>query len=37
METKKQRQNEFDSEDFSHVDYLPILDKYKVKIELSDY
>lgn len=36
METKKQRQSEFDSEDFSHIDYLPLLEKYKVKIELPD-
>ncbi len=36
METKKQRQYEFEHEDFSHVDYLPILQKYKVKIDLPD-
>jgi len=34
IETKKQRQKEFDSEDFSHIDYLPILKNYKVKIDL---
>jgi len=34
IETKKARQAEFDHADFSHVDYLPILEKYKVKIDL---
>ncbi|MEL0643392.1 MULTISPECIES: acyl-CoA thioesterase [unclassified Olleya] len=36
METKKQRQYEFDHEDFSHTDYLPILKDYKVRIDLPD-
>lgn len=35
-ETKKQRQQEFDRKDFSHIDYLPILKKYKVKIDLPE-
>lgn len=34
IETKKARQEEFDHADFSHIDYLPILGKYKVKIDL---
>lgn len=33
-ETKKSRQKEFNSEDFSHIDYLDELRNYRVKIEL---
>jgi uncharacterized protein (TIGR00369 family) len=36
IKTKKQRQNEFDREDFSHKDYLDQLDNYSVRIELPD-
>lgn len=36
IETKKQRQNEFDREDFSHKDYLDQLDNYRVRIKLPD-
>ena len=36
MTTKKQRQEEFESVDFSHIDYLDDLKKYRVKIELPD-
>ena len=36
METKKQRQYEFDHQDFSHVDYLPILKEHKVRIDLPE-
>jgi acyl-CoA hydrolase len=36
MTTKKQRQEEFDNVDFSHVEYLDDLKKYRVKIELPD-
>ncbi|SDS64120.1 uncharacterized domain 1-containing protein [Formosa sp. Hel1_31_208] len=36
IETKRSRQNEFDSEDFSHMDYLDELKNYRVKIELPD-
>lgn len=36
IETKNMRQQEFDREDFSHTDYLHILEKYKVKIRLSN-
>lgn len=34
IETKQSRQMEFESEDFSHMDYLHYLEKHKVKIEL---
>ena len=33
IETKQSRQMEFESEDFSHMDYLHYLEKHKVKIE----
>ena len=36
IETKRSRQIEFDSADFSHIDYLDDLSKYRVKIELPD-
>ena len=36
IETKRSRQKEFDSADFSHIDYLDDLSKYRVKIELPD-
>lgn len=36
IETKQMRQKEFDREDFSHHNYLHILNEYKVKIELPD-
>ncbi|WP_299334397.1 acyl-CoA thioesterase [uncultured Psychroserpens sp.] len=36
IETKKSRQKEFDSEDFSHIDYLDELKQYRVKVELPD-
>jgi uncharacterized protein (TIGR00369 family) len=36
IETKGMRQKEFDSEDFSHHNYLHILNEYKVRIELPD-
>ena len=34
IQTKKMRQDEFDSEDFSHMDYLEELKNYNVRIEL---
>ncbi len=34
METKRMRQKEFDSADFSHHDYLEELKKYNVRVEL---
>ncbi|MCD2259953.1 acyl-CoA thioesterase [Psychroserpens luteolus] len=37
IETKHSRQKEFDSEDFSHIDYLDDLKRYRVKIELPDH
>ena len=36
IETKHSRQTEFESADFSHIDYLDDLSKYRVKIELPD-
>jgi len=36
METKRSRQEEFNSEDFSHTQYLDDLKDYRVKIELPD-
>lgn len=36
METKRSRQIEFNSSDFSHIDYLDDLKDYNVKIELPD-
>ncbi|MGJ8593469.1 MAG: acyl-CoA thioesterase [Aquaticitalea sp.] len=35
-ETKYSRQEEFDSEDFTHINYLHHLENFKVKIELPD-
>ncbi|MCK8479438.1 acyl-CoA thioesterase [Psychroserpens algicola] len=35
-ETKKNRKQEFDSEDFSHTNYLDDLKKYRVRVELPD-
>lgn len=37
IKTKRSRQEEFDSEDFSHIDYLDELKKYRVKIELPEH
>ncbi|MEX6625357.1 acyl-CoA thioesterase [Tenacibaculum pacificus] len=34
IEMKKNRQNEFDSDDFVHHDYVKDLEKYNVKVEL---
>ena len=34
IETKRSRQEEFDTEDFAHQDYMHILDDYKVRIDL---
>lgn len=36
FEMKYARQAEFDSEDFSHTDYLNVLSKYRVKIDLPE-
>ncbi|RAJ16916.1 acyl-CoA thioesterase [Olleya aquimaris] len=36
IETKQQRQYEFNHQDFSHIDYLPILKDHKVRIDLPD-
>lgn len=36
IDTKHSRQEEFDNEDFSHMDYLHHLEKHKIKIELPD-
>ncbi len=36
IETRKMRQIEFESEAFSHENYITMLEKYKVKIELAE-
>nr|WP_321233110.1 acyl-CoA thioesterase [uncultured Psychroserpens sp.] len=37
LQTKQSRKREFDSEDFSHTDYLDELKHYRVKIELPEH